>query len=258
MADADFQFDYRGRGITLRPDMEAAYRDMWAWLAAPGNWWTGRQRVAIVEEARATEACAGCDNRARSLSPSNVEGDCQYHTEGILPAVALEAVHRISRDAARLSQPWLERLIAPTFSYGHYVELLGVLVMARSVDAFHRALGLELAPLPLPVGGEPNAYLPLEAELAGGWVPVLNGAALAASDADIYQELPAEMVPVPNVLSALSLVPDNVRMLMKLSAAQYISIQGFTMFAELPWRVLSRSQVELIAARVSALNDCFY
>lgn len=251
-------FDYQAAGRALRPDLEDAYRDTWSWVAAPGNWWTGAERVAIASEARLSHDCDLCDERAQSLSPMNVDGPCKGHTEATLPDRAVEAIHRISRDAARLSRKWLEACIDTDFTYGHYVELLGVLVMARSIDAFHRALGLELAPLPTPIPGQPSGYLPKEAGFAGAWVPVLNGGTLAEDDADIYAELPPEMVPVPNVLSALSLVPDNVRMLMRLSAAQYINMQGFLLFDELPGRVLSRTQVELVAARTSALNDCFY
>ena len=81
---------------------------------------------------------------------------------------------------------------------------------------------------------------------------------MAARDADIYAELPPEVRPVPNVLSAMSLVPDAVRMLFRLSGVQYLTIPGFMRIGDLPGRALTRSQVELVAARVSALNDCFY
>ena len=252
------EFDYQRAGYALQPELERAHADTWAWIASPGNWWTASERVAIVEAARASQDCRVCDARALSLSPNAGEDRCTNHSQGVLPTRAVEAIHRISRDAARLSRTWLESLLDADFSHGHYVELLGVVVMARSIDAFHLALGLDLAKLPAPNAGEPSRYLPKEAEFAGGWVPVLNGATLSSQDKDIYAELPAQMIPVPNVLSALSLVPDNVRMLMRLSAAQYIRLQWFTLFDELPGRVLSRAQVELVAARVSALNDCFY
>jgi hypothetical protein len=61
---------------------------------------------------------------------------------------------------------------------------------------------------------------------------------------------------VPNIMRALSLVPDAARMLRRLSAAHYIredQIPDPTIR-----RILDRSQMELVAARVSALNQCFY
>lgn len=251
-------FDYSPSGYDIRTDIAEAYRDIWAKIARPGNWWSGSERVAMLAEARASRDCHLCQQRAGALSPSAVRGNCETTHADLLPAEAIDAIHRISNDAARLTSVWLEGLIGPSFTYGHYVELVGVLVAARSIDAFHEALGLDLEPLPEPVDGEPSGYLPKEAEFAGAWVPVLNGEALHPRDADIYAELPPGFVPVPNVLSAMSLVPDAVRMLFRLSAVQYLDMPSFMRFEKLPGRVLSRSQVELVAARVSALNDCFY
>ena len=60
-------------------------------------------------------------------------------------------------------------------------------------------------------------------------------------------------------MRALSLVPDEVRMLRALAPSHYVPFErvtdpGFTP----PGRALARPQMELIAARVSALNECFY
>ena len=251
-------FDYSQSGYQIRADIAEAYRDIWQRISRPGNWWTGTQRVAILAEARASRHCGVCKERANALSPSAVAGDCDTENLDLLPTEAIAAIHRVSNDAARMTSSWLGGLIGPSFGYGHYVELVGVLVAARSIDAFHEALGLDLEPLPRPEAGEPSGYVPQEADFTGAWVPVLNGEALAPQDADIYAELPSGYIPVPNVLSAMSLVPDAVRMLFRLSAVQYLDMPGFARFADLPGRILSRSQVELVAARVSALNDCFY
>ncbi len=57
-------------------------------------------------------------------------------------------------------------------------------------------------------------------------------------------------------LRALSLVPDAVRDLRILSAAQYLPLDKAGDFAYR--RALGREQVELLAGRVSAINECFY
>jgi hypothetical protein len=59
-----------------------------------------------------------------------------------------------------------------------------------------------------------------------------------------------------NVIRALSLVPDAVRDIKLLAEVQYVPLDDF----EDPTlrRTLSRPQMELIAARVSAVNECFY
>ena len=60
----------------------------------------------------------------------------------------------------------------------------------------------------------------------------------------------------PNVIRALSLVPDEVRGLKELSAAQYVPLKA--LFDLRAGRAIDRSQIELLAGRVSALNECFY
>ena len=62
---------------------------------------------------------------------------------------------------------------------------------------------------------------------------------------------------VPNVLRALSLVPDAVRQLKELSTAHYLPIDD-VVDPRARGPVLSRAQMELVAGRVSALNECFY
>jgi hypothetical protein len=59
-----------------------------------------------------------------------------------------------------------------------------------------------------------------------------------------------------NVIRAMSLVPEAVRDLKTLSAAHYVTTEQVT--DPRARRTLSRPQIELVAGRVSALNECFY
>ena len=133
-----------------------------------------------------------------------------------------------------------------------YVELVAVVVHSLSIDEFHRALGLALEPLPEPVAGEPILQRPPEAEQRHSWPPIVPKHGLNPGDDMLY----GPMEWGANVISALSLIPENVRWLHDLSEGHYLS------FAEMrqpdPLRAISRPQIELIAARVSALNECFY
>ena len=61
-----------------------------------------------------------------------------------------------------------------------------------------------------------------------------------------------------NVLRALSAAPDTVRAWQRLSETMYLSLQGMAEMIHAPNRILSRMQMELIAGRVSALNQCLY
>ena len=60
-----------------------------------------------------------------------------------------------------------------------------------------------------------------------------------------------------NVIRAMSLVPDEVRTLSDLSAVHYLANERVRDQAASQGR-LTRPQMELIAGKVSVLNDCFY
>ena len=59
------------------------------------------------------------------------------------------------------------------------------------------------------------------------------------------------------MIRALSLVPDEVRTLKDLSAAHYLPADRVA-DPRARCENLSRAQMELLAARVSALRECFY
>ena len=71
-------------------------------------------------------------------------------------------------------------------------------------------------------------------------------------EADLYPEVAL----VPNIMQALSLVPDEARALQRSSDAHYVEMQDLA--DPSARRDLDRLQIELVAARVSALNECFY
>ena len=60
------------------------------------------------------------------------------------------------------------------------------------------------------------------------------------------------------VIRALSLVPDEVRHMLDLLYVHYLNNNQIWNVKDSPQGTLSRSQTEVVAARVSALNDCFY
>lgn len=244
-------FSYRNTPYVIRPDLPAAYRTAWQMIARAGNWWTGAERVAIADEVRRAHDCRLCAERKTALSPYAVAGDHDH--AGVLPPAAVEAAHRITTDPARLKQSWYEELLTPDFTDAHYVELVGVVVAVVSVDAFHHALDLPIEPLPVPVPRAPSWYRPASVKPGAAWVPMITrDDARGTAEEDIY---PGERT--GHVIMAMSLVPDAVRMLHTLSNAQYLDfvVDGFTTASH---RALSRPQIELVAARVSILNQCFY
>jgi hypothetical protein len=102
----------------------------------------------------------------------------------------------------------------------------------------------------MPEEGPPSRRRPAAAP-EGAWVPML---ALSAPES---RELFGGRLQVPNVARALSLVPDAVLELKELSEAHYLVIDD-VIDPRARGRHLARPQMELIAGRVSALNQCFY
>jgi hypothetical protein len=241
-------FDYVGLPLPIPETMRGAHRRAWERLAAPGAWWTGAEKVSIAAEVRAARTCGLCRERKAALSPHAVPGE--HAASDVLPAAAVEAAHRIASDPGRLTRAWYEKTLAAGLSDGHYVELLGVVVTVVNLDALHRALGVAPEALPAPRAGEPSRERP-PATLEGAWVPLL--ALDSAEGRALFGGLPR----VPNVVRALSLVPDMVRQLKELSEAHYLPMND-VIDPRARMRALSRPQMELIAGRVSALNECFY
>jgi hypothetical protein len=246
-------FAYRNSTFPIRDDLIDAHRYAWDEIARPGNWWSGAHRVAIAAEVRQAWSCEYCAERKQALSPHTLTGSHSI-VRAELPAAAIEAIHQITTDPSRLTKQWYERLLSDSFTDGHYVELVGILVTVVCIDKIHGALDVPLEPLPEPVGGAPSEARPTTAISSDqAWVPMIGAAAAAGTaEADLY---PGGRT--GNVIMAMSLVPDAVRMLNRTQMAHYVDI-GKLGFAGEGHRAISRPQIELLAARVSALNDCFY
>lgn len=243
--------------ISIRTDLTEGHYHAWQRIAQPGTWWTGTERLAIAAASRSAWDCLLCDRRKEALSPeATFEG--LEHSGGweldVLSPEVIDTVHRLTRDQARLSREWLERLTEDSeMSRAHYVELVGVVTQAVSIDTFHLAIGIPLSLLPEPVDGEPSRYSPPGLAMEQAWVPMIKTENLGPDEQDLYQR-------TGNVIRALSAVPDEVRALKKLSGHQYLAIEQMVDFVggESVGRSIDRAQMELIAGRTSALHECFY
>lgn len=135
----------------IRADLAEAHRKAFTHIARPGAWLTGAERVAVAEETRRARGCALCARCKAALSPY---ADPEQHAaRAPLAAPLVDAIHRVTTDASRLTKKWFEALAAQGVTNDRYVEALGVAVLAISLDAFQVALGLALEPLPAPERG---------------------------------------------------------------------------------------------------------
>ncbi len=242
------EFDYGG--INVRPDIQAAQRCLWEHVRSPGSWWSGAERVGIAAEARYADTCDVCAARTSALSPGAVRGE--HRSAGVLGPDLVDVVHRVRTDPARLSRAWFDGVIDRGLEVAAYVELIGVLTMVTGVDYFARALGVPPFRLPEPRSGPVSRYRPRGAKAGAAWVPMLAPEDACGPETDLY---PTGAV-VPNIVRALSVVPAEARMLQVLAAAHYLPLEQIP--DPTARRSLDRLQIELLAARVSALNQCFY
>jgi alkylhydroperoxidase family enzyme len=151
-----------------------------------------------------------------------------------------------------LSRRFYDEARASGVGEAEYVEIVGIVAQITNVDSFCRALGVALHPLPEPVAGAPTRRRPQGAKPGLAWVATIAPADARGPEARLYPRLPQ----LPNVVRALSLVPDEVRGILSLGNVQYVPMEKLMELTA--QRTLTRPQMELIAGRVSALNQCFY
>ena len=128
----------------------------WDRLGRAGTWWTGAERVALAEVARAA--------RAGDPLPSTDLGE---------PAV--EAAARLSADP-HVDATWVDDLEARGLSRPAYVETLGVVARLDAVDTFLFGIGAPTRPLPDPHQGDPARTPVPGARIDGGFVPTVGPA----------------------------------------------------------------------------------
>ena len=127
-----------------------------------------------------------------------------------------------------------------------------VICMVMVIDTFSRALGAPPPALPTPVDGAPSGYRARNAAHHDAWVSHVEPEDVVPEDGFLYHDGPQ-----PPVIKALSLVPDAKRAYWELADTHYLP------YAELPRfdrsiRAISRAQIEVIAARTSAIHQCVY
>lgn len=245
-------FNYEDSPYSIREEIKQAHREYWQKLANPGSWWTGEQRIAIAAQVRNALCCDFCDKRKTALSPNSIKGE-HNHSSKLLDLLAIDAVHRIVTDQGRITQTYVNDNTQQGLSEEAYVELAGIAVTVFSIDEFSRGLGLSTEALPTAIAGDCSHYRPAQAITGTGFVAMIPPDGATGKEADLW---PNGMG--PNVLRALSLVPDAVRCWTKVSSAQYLSMAGMANFVKQDDRSINRMQMELVAGRVSAINECFY
>ena len=241
---------YADAAIAVRPEIANTHAAALQQIAGAGTWLDGPTRVAVAREALTAHECKRCGEARQSLSPTAVSGP--HDDLGLLSANVVDVVHRVTTDPGRLSRAWLKGILSGGMSDTEYVETVGVVARILSISAFARAVGLAGLAVPEPRDGEPTRRRPQAAVLEDSWVARIPESGATGELADLYAGEPN----FPGVGRSLSLVPDEVYAVRDLMRVQYYD------FHRVPnprnHRKLLRVQEQLIAARVSALLECFY
>ncbi len=241
---------YEASTMPIRDDLVAAHQRAWRRLAQPGTWWTGAQRVAIAAETRQAVTCRLCEQRRNAVSPHAVSGTHDHL--GALPEPVVDVVHRVRTDASRLTASWYNRVIDEGLSDAEYVEIVGVVATIIAIDTFTQAMGFAKHGLPLPAEGDPSRYRPVGAKSGMAWVPTMAPEDVSEVDQGLYANLSGA-----HIHRALSLVPAEVLGFFDLDTAQYLPDAALRDYGR-EYRAITHAQIELLAARVSVLNQCFY
>tara|TARA_Y100000768_G_scaffold384003_1_gene367208 strand:+ start:1730 stop:2428 length:699 start_codon:yes stop_codon:yes gene_type:complete len=220
--------------LPIRPDLDQAHAEVASRWAKTGSWWSGVERLAIVEEVRHARDSAEI---APWESASEIEGIVS--SDQILPDAAIDAIWRITNHPGTLTAEWHASILGRGIHPEAYVEMVGVVAQANAVDRFADALDLDRVELPLPSSSEPDQTSDVSLQVTSHWVPTAQ-------------------IKGPNVLKALSAVPFENETLSILSSAQYVRLGDLLSDLVSNQNSLSRLQVEVIAARTSKLNECFY
>jgi hypothetical protein len=149
---------------------------------------------------------------------------------------SIEDVARlVSHGAASITADTVDRLDANGIDRAAYVEIVGIVSRVTAIDTFDRGIGRRPRSLPDRVDGVPSRAQVPEARRRAGWVPTVGA------------------ISPPTALSSVQREADDQE---TLHDVLYLPYSGMAdLDAE---RGLHRTQMELVAARVSLLNDCVF
>jgi hypothetical protein len=233
----------------VRADLAAAHARVWDRLARAGTWLDGPTRIQVAAETRHSLGCELCARCKTALSPYTVEG--AHDSRGELPDSWIEMIHRIVADPGRLTHAWYRRILASGIADTEYVEIVSVVAHVTAIDTFALGLGIPERPLPAPIPGAPSRYRPAEARQHEAWAPNIAWDEHGPDEADYFAGPPA------NIRRALSLVPNEARSFFDLVAHQYLPGPAMRDFGR-EYRAITHAQIELLAGRISAINQCVY
>ena len=240
--------------LPIRDGIAEALPQVWARIGQPGTWLTAQERVAVAAESRNARFCALCAERAEALSPYAVQGE--HDSLGQLSDDKVELIHRMMTDPGRIAGHWYEFLTEGGLPETEYVEIVGLVACTVGIDTFCRGIGMAPPPLPEPQDGDPSREAVGEANLDRdlAFAPTLD----PFVDGPLQKEFfPGGPPSAAHIRRALSSVPDSQRQFWQMATVLYMNGMQMRDFST-EYRAITHAQIELVAGRVSAINQCVY
>lgn len=235
----------------VREAIATAHQQTLASFASPGQWFSAAERAAIIHEARGARIQAGVQE---ALANSSID---QPANTTSLPDSVKNLARQVAVDTKDLTADFYEDSLDAGLTDCEYVETVGVVARSLSVDIFCRGIGVDTRALPPLSAGAPSRIRPTTAVHEKAWADTVPGGSAGGEDA-IYIYGTDQPEAAPFIYRSLSLVPDEAKGLIALGAAQYLEIENFMDLDFSYDPEITRAEVEVVAGRVSAINQCFY
>ena len=235
---------YKDSEFPVRADLEAAHQAQFDRFGQPGTWGSGAQRIAVIAAARQACIDAGVIEASEDVgATSDVD----------LPKVVRDVIATVAVSPKDVDLNFYGAAIGGGLTDAEYTEIVGLVSFICNLDVFARGIGVTPRKLPEPQPGEPSRLRPPEAVQEHAFVPTIPNPPEGGGRAKaMYGSFK------PYIMRAMSLVPDEFADHIALERAQYLPLEKIMEFEFDYHDGLTRPQVEVVAGRVSALNDCFY
>ena len=236
---------YDDSKFEIKESLEEVHEKQLLELGNSGTWGTGEQRLAIAGNARR----AGIDTGLLEIPESD-----SNNIDGKLSSVAGKVVRNLAVSPKDIDKTSYQEALKGGLTAEEYVEIVGIVSRIVDLDVFARGIGVPLRPLPEAQSGEPSRKRPETARQEQAWVPTVPN---LPEGGDVAKALYGDM-PKPYIVRGLSLVPDEMEKHIELEQAQYMPLKHIRDFGYQHHEGLTRAQAEVVAGRVSAINECFY
>jgi hypothetical protein len=236
---------YADSDYPVGAELDRAHAAQFVNFARAGTWGTADQRLAVIYEARQAGIKAGLLEESR-------DGGVKPTVE--LPGAIRDVIGTLAVNCPDFDQATYQAACEAGLSDAAFAELVAIVSFVVNLDVFARGIGVPLRPFMEPRTGLPSRTVPAEAVPEMAFVPTIPNVPDGGKfGAELYGGHFK-----PYIMRALSIVPDEYRAHVALEQAQYNPLPKVMAYKYSHHEGLSRPQVEIVAGRVSAINDCFY